>query len=272
MPVRALDEDGQGNSGEHRQRHPVRRPERGHGDQPQHRWGQRRRRGAQRRDRAGGPAQHRRGVSRPATTSSDNDANPVTPCMIDPPAHNNICVAAVTPAGARSDFSNFGATTVDLGAPGGDGSGTPAGDVLSAKPGVGQRCSARARRGTSTASGPRLGGGARTGGSEPGRATATRSPTAPPGRELPPERDNRLEVSSTRRSNLSGRQRLPARLLDRRRDGRPRHQRRSRARLRDGGPRERRRQAVGTTSARRRTGFFEGRQARSRRRRRAAAT
>jgi subtilisin family serine protease len=40
----------------------------------------------------------------------------------------------VTRTGARSGFSNFGATTVDLGAPGGDGSGDPDRDILSAKP------------------------------------------------------------------------------------------------------------------------------------------
>jgi subtilisin family serine protease len=73
-------------------------------------------------------------VSAAGNDGNDNDANPVTPCVIDPVAHNNICVASVTPSGARSDFSNFGATTVDVGAPGGDGSGTPGGDILSAKP------------------------------------------------------------------------------------------------------------------------------------------
>jgi subtilisin family serine protease len=39
----------------------------------------------------------------------------------------------VTSTGARAGFSNFGATTVDLGAPGGDGAG-PGPDILSAKP------------------------------------------------------------------------------------------------------------------------------------------
>jgi thermitase len=73
-------------------------------------------------------------VSAAGNEGKDNDANPVTPCVLDPPTHNNICVASVTPTGARSSFSNFGATTVDVGAPGGDGSGTPAGDILSTKP------------------------------------------------------------------------------------------------------------------------------------------
>jgi subtilisin family serine protease len=73
-------------------------------------------------------------VSAAGNESNDNDANPVTPCVVDPPTHNNICVAAVTPTGGRAGFSNFGASTVDVGAPGGDGSGTPAGDILSTKP------------------------------------------------------------------------------------------------------------------------------------------
>jgi thermitase len=74
-------------------------------------------------------------VSAAGNENNDNDVNPTTPCVLDPPAHNNICVAAVTRAGERASYSNFGATTVDIGAPGGDGSGTPAGDILSTKPG-----------------------------------------------------------------------------------------------------------------------------------------
>jgi subtilisin family serine protease len=62
----------------------------------------------------------------------NNDAAPVTPCNL--PNANLICVAAVTKTGARSDFSNFGPASVDLGAPGGDGSGNPDEDILSAKP------------------------------------------------------------------------------------------------------------------------------------------
>jgi subtilisin family serine protease len=73
-------------------------------------------------------------VSAAGNDSNDNDVSPSTPCVLDPPTHNNICVAAVTRTGARSSFSNFGRTTVDVGAPGGDGSGTPAGDILSTKP------------------------------------------------------------------------------------------------------------------------------------------
>ena len=73
-------------------------------------------------------------VSAAGNENNNNDVNPTTPCTLDPPTHNNICVAAVTATGARSDFSNFGASTVDVGAPGGDGSGTPAGDIVSTKP------------------------------------------------------------------------------------------------------------------------------------------
>src|SRR5215213_4485805 len=62
----------------------------------------------------------------------NNDVTPTTPCTL--PNANLICVASVTRTGARSEFSNFGPTTVDVGAPGGDASGTPDGDILSAKP------------------------------------------------------------------------------------------------------------------------------------------
>jgi hypothetical protein len=71
-------------------------------------------------------------VAAAGNDGSNNDASPTTPCTL--PNANLICVAAVTQTGARSSFSNFGATTVDLGAPGGDGSGDPDGDILSAKP------------------------------------------------------------------------------------------------------------------------------------------
>ena len=64
--------------------------------------------------------------------ANNNDVNPTTPCTFG--NANLICVAAVTRTGARSGFSNFGATTVDLGAPGGDGTGTATGDIVSAKP------------------------------------------------------------------------------------------------------------------------------------------
>ena len=63
---------------------------------------------------------------------SNNDVHPTTPCTFG--NANLICVASVTRTGARSGFSNFGSTTVDLGAPGGDGSGTTTGDIVSTKP------------------------------------------------------------------------------------------------------------------------------------------
>ena len=72
-------------------------------------------------------------VAAAGNENNNNDANPTTPCTLQNP--NLICVAAVTKTGARSDFSNFGATTVDVGAPGGDGSNNPDQDILSTKPG-----------------------------------------------------------------------------------------------------------------------------------------
>jgi thermitase len=71
-------------------------------------------------------------VAAAGNENNNNDANATTPCTL--PNANLICVAAVTKTGARSSFSNFGATTVDVGAPGGDGSGDPNFDIVSAKP------------------------------------------------------------------------------------------------------------------------------------------
>ena len=52
----------------------------------------------------------------------DNDATPTYPCAHKPPdpsmVDNVICVAATTQTDARASFSNYGATSVDLGAPG----------------------------------------------------------------------------------------------------------------------------------------------------------
>jgi subtilisin family serine protease len=70
-------------------------------------------------------------VAAAGNDNNNNDANPVTPCTL--PNANLICVAAVTSSGDRASFSNFGATTVDVGAPGGDGD-DPGPDILSAKP------------------------------------------------------------------------------------------------------------------------------------------
>ena len=71
-------------------------------------------------------------VAAAGNDDNDNDVSPTTPCTLPNP--NLICVAAVTKTGARASFSNFGASSVDLGAPGGDGSGDPDSDILSAKP------------------------------------------------------------------------------------------------------------------------------------------
>ncbi len=58
---------------------------------------------------------------------SDNDVFPQSPCNLDdpafqpggaPPPGNLVCVAATTQTDARAGFSNFGAQSVDLGAPG----------------------------------------------------------------------------------------------------------------------------------------------------------
>jgi subtilisin family serine protease len=50
--------------------------------------------------------------------ASDNDAEPQAPCNVDAP--NLICVAATTETDGLAGFSNTGATSVDLGAPGTD--------------------------------------------------------------------------------------------------------------------------------------------------------
>ncbi len=47
---------------------------------------------------------------------SNNDTDPTVPCTF--PAPNLICVAALDPSGALAGYSNFGLTTVDVGAPG----------------------------------------------------------------------------------------------------------------------------------------------------------
>jgi len=47
---------------------------------------------------------------------SNNDSTPTVPCTF--PASNLICVAALDSSGALAGYSNFGLTTVDVGAPG----------------------------------------------------------------------------------------------------------------------------------------------------------
>ena len=71
-------------------------------------------------------------VAAAGNEDEDNDEVPTTPCTFG--NANLLCVASVTRTGARSSFSNFGRTTVDLGAPGGDLSGDPMRDVVSTKP------------------------------------------------------------------------------------------------------------------------------------------
>jgi thermitase len=71
-------------------------------------------------------------VAAAGNENNNNDASPTTPCTL--PNANLICVASVRKTGARSGFSNYGRTTVDVGAPGGDGSGIANQDILSAKP------------------------------------------------------------------------------------------------------------------------------------------
>ena len=59
----------------------------------------------------------------------DNDAAPHTPCAL--PQANLICVAALNQSGGLAGFSNFGAATVDVAAPG--GGNVPGGGILSAR-------------------------------------------------------------------------------------------------------------------------------------------
>lgn len=55
-------------------------------------------------------------VAAAGNDGSDNDLTATTPCTLPQP--NLVCVAAVDRLGRRASFSNYGATTVDLGAPG----------------------------------------------------------------------------------------------------------------------------------------------------------
>ena len=50
--------------------------------------------------------------------ANDNDRSPRVPCNV--PLPNVLCVAAINATGALADFSNFGATSVDVAAPGVD--------------------------------------------------------------------------------------------------------------------------------------------------------
>lgn len=55
-------------------------------------------------------------VAAAGNSSNNNDANPSYPASY--PNSNIIAVAAITSAGALGSYSNYGATSVDLGAPG----------------------------------------------------------------------------------------------------------------------------------------------------------
>ncbi len=55
-------------------------------------------------------------VAAAGNEGNDNDAEPQQPCNVDAP--NLICVAATTQSDSLASFSNIGATSVDLGAPG----------------------------------------------------------------------------------------------------------------------------------------------------------
>ena len=55
-------------------------------------------------------------VAAAGNEASNNDSAPTTPCTL--PQANLICVAATTTSGGLASFSNYGATTVDVGAPG----------------------------------------------------------------------------------------------------------------------------------------------------------
>jgi subtilisin family serine protease len=55
-------------------------------------------------------------VAAAGNEGSNNDATPFVPCNL--PQANLICVAAVNEAGSRAGFSNFGAASVDVAAPG----------------------------------------------------------------------------------------------------------------------------------------------------------
>ena len=55
-------------------------------------------------------------VAAAGNEGNDNDASPRTPCTL--PGNHLICVAALNSGGTLPAFSNYGATTVDIAAPG----------------------------------------------------------------------------------------------------------------------------------------------------------
>ena len=73
-------------------------------------------------------------VAAAGNSSNNNDASPTYPASYD--LANIISVMATTNTDQRASFSNYGLTTVDLGAPGGSGYGDSR-DILSTYPGGG---------------------------------------------------------------------------------------------------------------------------------------
>ncbi|HEX2096900.1 MAG TPA: S8 family serine peptidase [Solirubrobacterales bacterium] len=68
-------------------------------------------------------------VAAAGNEGANNDLEPHTPCAL--PNTNLICVAALNRTGGLSSFSNFGAKTVDIAAPG--GGDVPGGGIVSAE-------------------------------------------------------------------------------------------------------------------------------------------
>ncbi len=71
-------------------------------------------------------------VAAAGNEANNNDAAPFAPCALPNP--NIVCVAAVDDQSELASYSNFGATTVDVGAPGGDAEELAEQEILSTKP------------------------------------------------------------------------------------------------------------------------------------------
>ena len=123
-------------------------------------------------------------VAAAGNAGSNNDSTATVPCTLA--ASNLICVAALDPSGALAVYSNYGLTTVDVGAP-----GTA---ILSSKTDWGARRSAR----TSTwASAPgRTSRNERMGGGDAGRGRAGKAATESPAGPYVPNADARLTKAS----------------------------------------------------------------------------
>jgi subtilisin family serine protease len=118
---------------------------------------------------------------------TNNDTTPRFPCNYT--AANVICVAATTQADQLADFSNFGATSVDLGAPGTS--------ILSAQPNLGATRDGFEANDLATRWVP--GGWQRT---SEAAASGSFSVTDSPGGPYPPNSNNSLRTLG--RVNLSG--------------------------------------------------------------------